>query len=103
MHIYHVLTNALSAQMIHINLNMAFYTHVEHSPTKTIYIKYYMEKQTSTRTTHTHACTHAHYQTQIHGFSKRNKKSLGSTHSGDESGVIWISSVLGTEDIAHTC
>ena len=26
--------------MIHINLNMIFYTHVEHSPTKTIYIKY---------------------------------------------------------------
>jgi len=25
--------------MIHINLNIIFYTHVEHSPTKTIYIK----------------------------------------------------------------
>ena len=73
MHIYHVLTNTLSAQMIHINLNMAFYTHVEHSPTKTVYIKYYMEKQTSTHTPH----THTHYQTQIHGFSKRNKKKLG--------------------------
>ena len=41
MHIYHALINALSAHMIHINLNMIFYTHVEHSPTKTIYIKYY--------------------------------------------------------------
>ena len=40
-YIYHVLINALSAYMIHINLNMIFYTHVEHSPTKTIYIKYY--------------------------------------------------------------
>ena len=39
MYIYHVLINALSAHMIHINLNMIFYTHVEHSPTKTIYIK----------------------------------------------------------------
>ena len=29
--------------MIHINLNMIFYTHVEHSPTKTIYIKYYKQ------------------------------------------------------------
>ena len=38
----------LSAHMIHINLNMIFYTHVEQSPTKTIYIKYYMEKQTHT-------------------------------------------------------
>ena len=41
MYIYHALINALSAHMIHINLNMIFYTHVEHSPTKTIYIKYY--------------------------------------------------------------
>ena len=28
MYIYHVLINALSAHMIHINLNMIFYTHV---------------------------------------------------------------------------
>ena len=40
MYIYHALINALSTHMIHINLNMIFYTHVEHSPTKTIYIKY---------------------------------------------------------------
>ena len=40
MYIYHALINALSAHMIHINLNMIFYTHVKHSPTKTIYIKY---------------------------------------------------------------
>ena len=46
MYIYHALINALSAHMIHINLNMIFYTHAEHSPTKTIYIK------------HTHTLTH---------------------------------------------
>ena len=40
LYIYHALINALSAHMIHINLNMIFYTHEEHSPTKTIYIKY---------------------------------------------------------------
>ena len=34
MYIYHALINALSVHMIHINLNMIFYTHVEHSPTK---------------------------------------------------------------------
>ena len=34
MYIYHVI-NALSAHMIHINLNVIFYAHVEHSPTKT--------------------------------------------------------------------
>ena len=41
MYIYHALINALGAHMIHINLNMIFYTHVEYSPTKTIYTKYY--------------------------------------------------------------
>ena len=44
MYIYHALINALSAQMMHINLNVIFYTHVEHNPTKTIYIKYYKNK-----------------------------------------------------------
>ena len=38
MYIYHALISTMSAHMIHINLNMIFYTHVEHSPTKTIYI-----------------------------------------------------------------
>ena len=32
MYIYDALINALSTHMIHINLNMIFYTHVEHSP-----------------------------------------------------------------------
>ena len=60
MYVYHALINTLSAHMIHINLNTIFYTHVEHSPTKTIYIKYYMDKYTQTCThTRTHAHTHA--------------------------------------------
>ena len=54
MYIYHVLINALSAHMIHINLNMIFYTHVKHSPTKTIYIKYYKHFFKHTLQTHTH-------------------------------------------------
>ena len=29
MYIYHALINALSAHMVHINLNMIFYTHVK--------------------------------------------------------------------------
>ena len=49
MYIYHALINALSVHMIHINLNMIFYTHVEHSPTKTIYIKYYLNTHTVTQ------------------------------------------------------
>ena len=41
MYIYHVLLDTPSAHMTHINLNTIFYTHVEYSPIKTIYIKYY--------------------------------------------------------------
>ena len=43
MYIYYALINALSTHMIHINLNMIFYTHVEHSPTKTTHTKHHTE------------------------------------------------------------
>ena len=63
MYIYHALINVLSAHMIHINLNMIFYTHVKHSPTKTIYIKYYYvlrfdlkESREGFNLPYTHAC-----------------------------------------------
>ena len=46
MYIYHALINALSAHIIHINLNTILYTYVEDSPTKTIYIRHYMETHT---------------------------------------------------------
>ena len=54
-----IMYNALSAHIIHINLNMIFYTHVEHSPTKTIYIKYY-KKNIKKHTLQTHTHTHTH-------------------------------------------
>ena len=106
---YHVLINALSAHMIHINLNMIFYTHVEHSPTKTIYIKYYTEKQINTHYTHTHtamnsnvydtdlyctclrvhvcahACTRAHTHTHTHTHNDLQK--LGTDVSRGENTV----------------
>ena len=50
MYIYHALINAMSIHMIHINLNMIFYTHVENSPTKTVYIKYYTKQKTNKNT-----------------------------------------------------
>ena len=63
MYVYHALINTLSAHILHINLNMIFYTHVKHSPTptETIYIKYYIFffKALQTRT-HTHTHTHTH-------------------------------------------
>ena len=37
MSIYHALINTLSAYMIHMNLNMIFYTHVEHNPASNMY------------------------------------------------------------------
>ena len=67
--------------MIHVNLNTIFYTHVEHSPTKTIYVKYYMEKQT-------HACvcacthTHAHARTHTHTHAQ-------TTVNSDMDGTAW--------------
>ena len=54
MYIYHALINALSARMIHINLNMIFYTQVEHSPTKTTHTKHETERQTTPLSTHPH-------------------------------------------------
>ena len=57
MYIYHALVNTLSTHVIHINLNMIFYTHVEHSPTKTTwsfcFFKYALP-------THTHTPTYTH-------------------------------------------
>ena len=48
MYIYHALINALSANMIHINLNVIFYPHVEHGPTITTFMCeiFYASEQT---------------------------------------------------------
>ena len=66
MYIYHALINALSAHMIHINLNMIFYTHIKHSPTKTIYIKCYINKKQTNKNTAPHTHTHTHTRTRTH-------------------------------------
>ena len=58
MYIYHALINALGTHMIHIHLNMIFYTHVEHNPTKTIYIKCYTQQQQQQKSLQTHTHTH---------------------------------------------
>ena len=69
MYIYHALINALSAHMIHINLNMIFYTHVKHSPTKTIYIKYYLKTTTTALQTRTLTRTRARAHTHTHTYT----------------------------------
>ena len=38
-----------SVLTIHINLKTVSYTHVEHSSTKTIYIKYYLKDKSKVR------------------------------------------------------
>ena len=78
MYIYHALINALSAHMIHINLNMIFYTHVKHSPIKTIYIKYYLKINLKitiiikTHYKHAHTRTHTHAHTHTYTDCSRN-------------------------------
>ena len=62
MYIYYALINVLSTHTISINLNTLFYTHVENSPTKIIYIRHYMEK-------HMHVCTHTCMHTHIHTYT----------------------------------
>ena len=68
MYIYHALINALSAHMIHVNLNVIFYTHVKHSPTKTICIEYSLKKQKQKCTTNMH--THTHTHTCVHACAR---------------------------------
>ena len=49
MYIHHAPINALSAHIIHINLNTMFYTHAEDSPTKTTYMRHYTWTHTHTQ------------------------------------------------------
>ena len=51
-----------------INLNMIFYTHVKHSPTKTIYISYYTKNNNNKNAlqTHSHTYTHARTHARMH-------------------------------------
>ena len=68
---YHALIGALSAHMIHIILNI-FYTQIEHSPTKTMNIKYYMFFGNTHTHTHTHTRTHARTHARTHTDCSRN-------------------------------
>ena len=56
-YIYHVLSNALHAHIMHIKLNTIFCTHIEDSPTKTVYIRHDME---------THTCMHTRMHAHTH-------------------------------------
>ena len=71
-YIYHVLINNPSAHTIHINLNTIFYTHVEDSPTETIYVRHYMDTQHTHARTHTHTRTHTYTRTHAHIHTHRH-------------------------------
>ena len=77
MYIFHVLIHARNAHMIPINLNTIFDTHIEQSPTKTVYIKYYMEQNP----THTYAFIHTHVHTRIHTHTRMHTHTCMHTHT----------------------
>ena len=54
MYIYHALINTLSTHMIHVNLNMIFCTHVEHSQNNLHKVLYQKKKKMHYKHTHTH-------------------------------------------------
>jgi len=74
MYIYHVFIDALSDHMIHI-LNTILYTHVEHSPTKTICIKYYMLGKKLKQNQKTHHWIQTLYEKEEETKPKKNLNS----------------------------
>ena len=76
-----LLINALSAHMVHINQNFIFCAHVEHSPTKTNCMKYYMENAHMHAHTHTHTHTHTLWQTHTHTHTHTGKNMSTPTHT----------------------
>ena len=57
MYLYCTLINALSAHIVHINLNMIIYTHVQHSPFKNnLHIVLYGNTDTYTHTMIMYIC-----------------------------------------------
>ena len=81
MYIYHALINAMRAHIIHIHPKQDIYTHTVHSPTKTIYIKYYTKKiQQQNKKTH---YKHTHMKD-----SKERLFVMTQTHNRQISGVI---------------
>ena len=80
MYIYHALIRALTAHIIHINLNTIFHTYVVHSSTKTVYIRHYMETHTHTHTD-THARTHAHAHTHTRARARAHTHTHTHTHT----------------------
>ena len=88
-YIYYALIYAPSAHMIHINLNTVFYTHVEHSPTKTIYIRIWR---------HTCVRARAHTHTRVHTLSRAHRHTHTHTHTHmTHCSKNWVLILVGAE------
>ena len=105
MYIYRALVNALSAQIIHINLNV-LYTHV-HSPiTNNLHKVLYGNTHTHTHArtherTHKHARTHAHAHTRTHARTHTHTHTHAHTHTHTHTdydcGRNWVLILVGTK------
>ena len=82
MYIYHTLINALSAHMIHINLNMIFYTHVESYQNNLHKVLKNKNKNTHYTHTHTHARTHARTHALTHTHTHTHTHTLTVAETG---------------------
>ena len=93
----HTNMHTLSTHIIHINLNTILCIHIEHSPTKAAYRKYYiynMETHTHidhtdhaphththhTPHTHTHTHTVPHAHTHTHAYTHKTTHTHTHTH-----------------------
>ena len=101
MYIYHVLINALSTRVIHINLNMIFYADIEHrqsyqnNPHKAPYGKIppptlthtHIKKPTVNSDVHdtsymgAHACTHARMHAHRHAHTSIHTRTHARAHT----------------------
>ena len=101
MYIYRALINALSTHMIHVNLKMMFYTHVEQSPIRNnLHKVLYGNTHTHTHTHKTamnsnvhdtdqyHTCMHAHMHT--HAGMQARTHAHAHTHTHTHTHWLWL-------------
>ena len=83
MYIHHALIHALSDHIIHINLTIIFYIHVEHSPTKTdnLHKVLYGKKKERKNALHTDRQTHTHTDTHTHTHTHTYARTHARTHA----------------------
>ena len=84
MYIYHALIDALSAHMIHINLNIISCTCRAQSYQNNL-LKLCTEKQANTCTTHTHTHSHSHSHARTHAHRRQGHRGQDSKNKDVQS------------------